>query len=507
MMQRLTAGALGLALALGGAQAPVDRSDRQSASREVQAVIDAAVAAPPEFASDILLSLVDRGLVADASDRRRLLRDAYSFGGNAPERMELEWDVGMGAITLTSGHVFRRGFDRVSLQARAARSMLAIDADAAREMFGLIVLPLEERFACEQPFNWRPSVYYRVFSEVIKAIPDREERARFLRSHIAQMRSSAQVAPLGAILSKLVDEADEEITPAVYAFAGRLSELEQDSRIFTKQFQFWNLIPTLSTLASKSPPGSREYLVQQTRSWIVKASNHGVCAQRTRRILAIDGKVNVIEPVQPAEAFNRQMAPLSAARPIIEQREISKQVPGAASEIAGYSEQFQRFDRMRRLLAEETEEVKESERWKGEMEKFISAVVDWKNPNPDDAELAAHYLEKCQLFTQLLRVQGQTIRPGATPMEIRDALEKGKPAKIMGRERVMAALIDWYTSGTAVRVYNRRRIQWFQGFWYLRTSPDSAEPMHQLLAASTHPVLRVYGMLGSVKANAGQSYY
>lgn len=486
-----------MAAYLASAQAPVAPGEPDERTLELQAFIDAAEVAPPEFAADVLITLVKDNLVPDRREQRRLVQEAFALGGSAPEKMQLEWE-GSGPLNGTVRYTFRKGLDRVSLQARAASAMLKLNAKLGREMFEQITLPLGERFSCEQPYDWQPIIYYQVMPEVVKSIPDPDDQGQFFQSHFSSLRSAAQVGLLAPVLEAFAKEQDgETFTPVLYAFAGRLAKLDNDNRIFTRQFPQASL--ALRRLAAASPPGARDFLVQQIRTWVVQASSNGVCAQGSYRVMGMDGTISKVDPMDPVDRFNQELAPLSQTPQAIEAKEITRQLSLTAAVRDSYSQEYLRLDSLIRQIGQESAQEKDSPGWKSEMEKLITVIIEFKDSGPDDADPASHYVEKAELLQRVLRVQLDP--PAATPTAYYKAQKEGKvrkPAEIMGRERVMRALADWYNSSLATKVYAMRRIQWFGAFWYSDKPPDVIE----LLAASNHPVVSLYAKLEQLKAKA-----
>jgi hypothetical protein len=490
-----------MAAYLASAQAPVAPGEPDERTLELQTLTDAAAAAPPEFAADVLITLVKEDLVPDRREQRRLIQEAFALGGSAPEKMQLGWDV-RGPVGVTAVSTFAGGLDRVSLQARAAGAMLKLNAKMGREMFEQITLPLGERFSCEQPYDWQPFVYYRIMAEVVKSIPDPDDQAQFFQSHFSSLRSAAQVSPLAGVLEAFVKEQDgDTFTPVLNAFADRLAKLDNDSRIFTRQFPRASFF--LLHLAAESPPVAREYLVQQIRAWVVRASSYGICAQRSHSVMALDGTISKVDPMDPVDRFNKELAPLSQNPQVIEAKEITRQLLLTASVRDSFSPEYLRFYSLIRLMGQESAKEKESVRWKSETEKLITAIIEFKDSNSADTDPAPHYLETAMLLQQVLGIQEEPTR--ATPAESIKALKEGKvrrPAEIMGRERVMRALADWCGSGLAMKVYVKRRIQWFGAFYRLMHSAERAPDIIELLAASNHPVVSLYAKLEQLKAKA-----
>src|SRR5947209_5650764 len=90
----------------------------------------------PAFHADLLLRYVSSGADLSKDERKRLIEEAFSIAGAAPELIALK-RVGVGgdadslAGVLSAGA--RLGVDVVSLRARAAQFMLRLDRIRARQ--------------------------------------------------------------------------------------------------------------------------------------------------------------------------------------------------------------------------------------------------------------------------------------------------------------------------------------------------------------------------------------
>src|ERR1035441_5285488 len=85
----------------------------------VEAAIRAAHAAPPEFAADALITLVESGFIPDPQQGLGILEDAFRLAADAPEKMQLMW-LDRGAIRTSGVRVSRKGLDGPSLRARSS---------------------------------------------------------------------------------------------------------------------------------------------------------------------------------------------------------------------------------------------------------------------------------------------------------------------------------------------------------------------------------------------------
>ena len=487
---------------------PPNRGERERADREVQEVIDAASVAPPEFAADALLLLIESGRVGDPEQRRELLDQAFQLAGYAQEDGPLSW-YGAGPLSAAFHALAGARIDRVSLRVRVARALLTNDPKAALELYEQIELPLDAKSECEQPFTYNLAEYYAALAPLYKSITIPAEKEQFLLRRFATFRSSAQVEPFAAALLTLVSEPKSEPPALIYPFGGRLSKLDQDSRVFTYEFRY--AIQTLKKLALASPAGPREYLVQQARAWVLQASRHGLCAQRPMQSMSMDGTISRQEPVAPAQLFNDELAPLIAAKPVIDIQNAGTEPPGPTFKRDSYSAEYLKFDQTRRLIGKAEAAEKEAAQWKTDIENYVTLITDWRNPSADYSDPAPYYLEKAELLRNALGIEQEP--PPAKPpdkehwSEYWQSRSKGARANYLGRDRILIALVDLFESSLAGSVYGKRRCVWFAPVRTLVRSPENSASLDDLLIGARHPVLHLYGLVARLQSAAGRKYW
>ncbi len=172
-----------------------------------QSISDLANAAPPEFAADALLRMVESGKLQDKNARRELVEHAFQLAASAkfPVRMDglpgTTTDTASGS--LSRAHALK--LDGLSLQSRAVRDMLPIDPDKARELFGQMVKPALAPLTCDDALVYDPSDYYQALSAVVNGTFTPKEKAKeehfnLLMDNLGQVTSPSQLAPLAVAL-------------------------------------------------------------------------------------------------------------------------------------------------------------------------------------------------------------------------------------------------------------------------------------------------------------------
>lgn len=469
---------------------------------EVQFIVGMARGSPPEFAADALLTLIEAGLL-NRRAQQDLLLEAFAMAGDAQEPVALhEVD---GGIVRGSAYAFEKNLDQVSLRARSVRALLKLDPKEARRLFQRIELPMDQTFDCEQALSFDLSLYYSMMSQVLDSTTLPREREELLWSHLARFKSVAQIAPLSDVLAR-VPGGPAGFPSVVVTFAAMLPMLKKDRRIFSSDFVA--SLVALQKLAAAVPPSTREYLIQQTRLWILEGVNYGVCAHRKMFITTQDGKNASVPWTGAADLFNLRLAGLSLVSPppVIESRDIKDAPQFPPALIERRSSEYEKYRRLYYLLSREGEEAQDSPRWKSEMEKCITVLIEWKGDGQDQRQ---HYLEKAELLDMALRTQKYYIKPGGSPPEAvreRDKLHGPPAAEILGRDRLMVATAHFFEGELAQEVFRTRRIVWFTPVYKALRGPKSHTLQFADLFAtsSRQPVLNLYGRLTKLLAENGK---
>jgi hypothetical protein len=354
----------------------------------VQTVIGLAHAAgvAPEFAADVLITLVESGLIPDRRTQRNLLEEAFTLAGNAQEKIALKRGGGDSPVTSALHGAFRNGIDQASLRSRVVHAMLRIDAGIARDLFQRIDLPIQatsasnparQRGDCENQTVPDLTLYYVTMWEVARSIPDRTELEAFFAAHMPRFVSTAQITPLARVFMQI--PGIDRMPSVIDAFASRLPDLTDDRRVFSSYFD--ESIEAIGQLVTSAAPSARERLIQQSRAWVVRGVNHGICAEPLKYSVAFDGVGRKLIPfVDPADRFNQEVAWRSRAPDArINQSAITKLDPASAavSNSSRYLEHFQTH----LLLSRDDEGALDPARWRTEVERFITRLSEWGWPD------------------------------------------------------------------------------------------------------------------------------
>jgi hypothetical protein len=333
-----------------------------------RSIADLANAAPPEFAADALLRIVESGRLADRNARHQLVEQAYQLAASAkfPVRM-----VGLPGTTtdtrsgsLNQAYAFK--FDALSLESRAVRDMLLLDPSKAREMFEQTVKPTLALLTCDDALVYEPSEYYQALSVVVNGAFTPQEKAKeqhvnLLMDSLGQAASPSQLAPLaGAVESASVTSAQHQILWA--HFNGLLESMRPDDRSFAAS------LPTLSALNTPGIAASLEKFRQKS---------HGC-------------ETDIAPPPQgPQAAQQPAKKPSTPKLDPYWQSANAKQLLAAGKNL--------RFASSTQLLSDADRATTE---WQQQLADYLNVIASWTS-DQEESE-AVYYHEKCVVYASLL---------------------------------------------------------------------------------------------------------
>jgi hypothetical protein len=332
-----------------------------------QSISDLAGAAPPEFAADALLRIVESGKLADRNARRELVEHAFQLAVSAKFPVRMEGVTGTTTDTASGSlsQAYALKLDVLSLQSRAVMDMLPLDPPKARELFGQIVKPTLAPLTCDDALVYEPSDYYQALIAVVNGAftpkeKAKEEHVNLLLDALAQAASPSQLAPLArAIQSAAVTTAQRQILWA--RFGGLLESMQPDGRSFGAS------LPAIMSLG-----------IPQIQPQIEKFQ------QRNQRC----------ETDTTASSPNPSAAATKPSTPKLDsywQSANAKQLLQAGQKL--------RFKSSNQLLSDADRATPE---WQQQLSDYLNLIADW---TPDETESdAVYYHEKCTVFTALLEL-------------------------------------------------------------------------------------------------------
>jgi truncated hemoglobin YjbI len=169
----------------------------------LEPVAQLALSAPPEFAADGLLRLVESKKITDQKTEIDLTQQAFDLAGSAHFRVAMHAVPGTAADTRADSlaKAYGLNLDSVALQSRAVMAMLQFDKNKAKQMFSAIPPMDLPPLSCEDSLAYAVAPFYRALTAVMQQGFTAKERAKedhvaFLLQYVGQVHNQAQVGPL-----------------------------------------------------------------------------------------------------------------------------------------------------------------------------------------------------------------------------------------------------------------------------------------------------------------------
>jgi hypothetical protein len=204
-----------------------------------QSIVELTGAAPPEFAADALLRVIESGKITDRGARRDLVEQAFRLAAMAtfPIRMH---GVANSLADTRPGFLSRAydlKLDSLSLESRAVRDMLPIDPAKARELFLTVPRPALAKLTCDDPLVYDVSDFYQALGAVFEGAftaqeRKKEEHLNFLLDYLGQATSPAQLVPIARLI-KSAGVSAQQRAMLWNKFSGLLEGMQPDDRSFS----------------------------------------------------------------------------------------------------------------------------------------------------------------------------------------------------------------------------------------------------------------------------------
>jgi hypothetical protein len=329
-----------------------------------RSISDLAAAAPPEFAADALLRIVESGRLTDQNARRGLVEQAFQLAASAKFSVPMQGLPGTTTDTASGSlsQAYALKLDALSLQSRAVRDMLPLEPSKARDLFGQMLKPTLAPLTCDDALVYDPSDFYQALSAVVNGSFTPKERAKeehlnLLLEALGQATSPAELVPLaGAIQSAGVTAAQRQILWA--RFNGLLESMQPDDRSFAAS------LPAVSALSAPGIQGPLEKYRQKS---------HGCEA----------------DAAPSSENHKAAKRPTTPALERYWQSSNSQQLLQAGIKL--------RFAPSTQLL---TDAERATPEWQQQIADYLNLIADW-TPDQEGSD-TIYYHEKCLVFEGLL---------------------------------------------------------------------------------------------------------
>ncbi len=383
---------------------------------EIEALVDRARGAPAEFAADALLRIAASDKIEDRAWKRELLEEAFRRGAGAqqPLKKRAVGETPRGTPADFLNRAAAQDLDALSLQCRAVRAMLTIEAAKARQWFTEIPRPRPGRVTCEDALAYDVSIYYETLGAVVErgftpAEIAEDEPFKLVEASVRGLSSPVEVGPVARLLAALKLKGPQ-MEQLIAGFAASLTELAGDDRSFWaavgRKGRAGAQVAALAKRASAPAP-----LIEAYRAFLVRHLRAVRCADSDEAppaAVAFGLSIPQKAEAGPVEFFNESLR-LDPVKPISRDEAQPEKVEGAAGGLRSCeSPECKRLATryMGLIIAPEgrpyTSAEKSTEEWNARLKEYLSVLADWKQDS--SAGAAGFFHQKCAFYSDLFNI-------------------------------------------------------------------------------------------------------
>jgi len=386
----------------------------------IDALLDAARAAPAEFAADATIRIAALDQLEKAR-RIELLEQAFqrASGVQQPYKRHATF-VRAGSPSGFLNRAYGQDLDAMSLRLRAIEALLPLDAKKARDLFLETPPPNTPRLKCEDFLIYDVSRFYETLGSVARQsfTPQEVEagdRFRLLERFAGAMASPVQVAPVARMLAA-ASVKDADFRALANSFAAALGKISGDDRSFafsiTAGKQILALVEELKRRQLPPLP-----LIEAYRLYLVNNLAAARCADDDSMMgnstsFGFFAGQAIDQEAQDAVGFFNQSLRMAPLQPIQEEETTPTRLDGAATglrtcedaECRAIAEQY------RGLVFGENgsaypPEQKSTPAWRGKVRDFLEALSRWQPGASGAGPTAAdHFRMKSAAYSDLLNL-------------------------------------------------------------------------------------------------------
>jgi hypothetical protein len=280
---------------------------------DVEQLLGLARSAPPEIASATMLKLAESRQVAP-EQQQQLFEEAFSIAARAQALAPLYTEARLTPDTKESYQfaASKLRLDRLSLQLRAVQGMLAVDPQAAAEMFQRVTLPVYPPMECGAAAVPDFSAYFETAAQLFAKGYSAQQRkdgedVRDLQRWMAAVRSPFDVEKA----VKLAEAVEGDARPLAFVtLLGRLSELEVSWPVFSTGLRAAESAYTLLAQDYRQLGGDPVLPASAWRSYLVRHARGPRCKDTRSDFSGAIARLNRALPkgVSPIEAREQEPA-------------------------------------------------------------------------------------------------------------------------------------------------------------------------------------------------------
>jgi hypothetical protein len=459
----------------------------------IDALLDAARAAPAEFAADAMIRIAALDQLEKAH-RVELLEQAFqkASGAQQPYKRRAAF-LRLGSTSGFLNQAYAQDLDAMSLRLRAIDALLPLDGQKAKSLFVQTPPPNIPKLKCEDFLIYDVGRFYDTMGSIAgRSFTAQEVQAgdpfRLLERFAGNIVSPVQVAPVARMLAA-VSVKDADFGALVTSFAEALGRISGDDRSFADSIaagkQIQALVEQLKRRHLSPLP-----LLEAYRLYLVDNLSAARCADDdamlgTATSFGFVGGQAIDREAQDAVAFFNQSLRMAPLQPIPEEESTPSRLEGVATGLRACEDAECRAiaDQYRGLIFGEngsayTADQKATPAWRAKVRDFLVALSRWQpNASGERPTAAEHFRLKSAAYSDLLNL----VLNGPD------------------RDLVLDALIDFLKQNPFQR---ESRVEWFVPVNALigRTVLDRAGMgrVAEKLRQSDDPVIALYANLEMV---------
>lgn len=386
---------------------------------DIDALIDRARSAPAEFAADALIRLAQSSRVAK-DKKAGLLEEAFRRAAGAQQPLKKRAiPAARTGSPVFLGRAFGQGLDANTLQSRAVRAMLAVDARKARDLFREIPQPALAKRTCDDALVEDVSAYYETLGEVAArgfspAEIAEEEPFKLLAGHVRGLAFAAQAGPVARMLVAARLERPQ-LEALVSSFTAAVAELSVDDRSFSesvsRQGAAGQAVAALAAHCARLEIPSAP-VVEAWRAYLVRHFKGTRCADvgepAGSSAFAVQPSTDEALARDPVQFFNDRMR-VDPVKPLTAEDVKPAKIEGSARGLNSCESQD-----CRRLVALYRDlvlgaagqphllEKRGDSEWQAKVKEYTAALAEWKEEAGTSA--AGLFQQKCSLYNELINV-------------------------------------------------------------------------------------------------------
>jgi hypothetical protein len=383
----------------------------------IEALLDAARAAPAEFAADATIRIAALDQLEKAR-RIELLDEAFrrASGAQQPYKRHATFSQAGGSSAFLN-RAYGQDLDAMSLRLRAIDALLPLDAQKARDLFVQIPPPRTPRLTCQDFLIYDVGRFYDTLGSIARqSFTAQEVQAgepfRLLQRFTGAITSPVEVAPVARMLAA-ASVKNTDFLALVNSFAGALGKISGDDRSFASSMTAGKQILALVE-ESKRRQSSPLPLLEAYRLYLVNNLSAARCADddsmlgNAQSFGFVAGQA-IDREAQDAVAFFNQNLRMAPLQPIQEQESTPSRLEGVATGLRTCEDAACRAiaEQYRGLVFGENGSVytpgqKETPAWRGKVPDFLAALSRWQESPEVGPAAADHFRVKSAAYGDLL---------------------------------------------------------------------------------------------------------